>query len=29
LAESGIGIITAQGMTDAAEKAVSAANAEF
>ncbi|MEO5858197.1 MAG: ADP-forming succinate--CoA ligase subunit beta [Pyrinomonadaceae bacterium] len=29
LAESGIGIITAQGMTDAAEKAVSAANAAF
>ncbi|HEX6278562.1 MAG TPA: ADP-forming succinate--CoA ligase subunit beta [Pyrinomonadaceae bacterium] len=29
LAESGIGIITAEGMTDAAEKAVSAANAEF
>jgi succinyl-CoA synthetase beta subunit len=29
LAESGIGIITATGMTDAAEKAVSAANAEF
>ena len=29
LAESGIGIITAQGMTDAAEKAVSAANAQY
>jgi succinyl-CoA synthetase beta subunit len=29
LAESGIGIITAQGMTDAAEKAVSAANATY
>lgn len=29
LAESGIGIITAEGMTDAAEKAVSAANAKF
>ena len=29
LAESGIGIITAQGMTDAAEKAVAAANAQF
>ncbi len=29
LAESGIGIITAEGMTDAAEKVVSAANAEF
>jgi succinyl-CoA synthetase beta subunit len=29
LAESGIGIITAEGMTDAAEKAVSAANAQY
>lgn len=29
LAESGIGIITAQGMTDAAEKAVAAANSQF
>jgi len=29
LAESGIGIISAQGMTDAAEKAVSAANAQY
>jgi succinyl-CoA synthetase beta subunit len=29
LAESGIGIITAEGMADAAEKAVSAANAQF
>ena len=29
LAESGIGIITADGMTDAAEKAVSAANAQY
>ena len=29
LSESVIGIITATGMTDAAEKAVSAANAEF
>ncbi len=29
LAESGIGIITAEGMTDAAEKAVAAANAKF
>ena len=29
LAESGIGIITAEGMTDAAEKAVSAANANY